>query len=542
MHLFRRSWTGPDGRERHAKRWSVEFADHRGARRRLALYPDHGASVSWARTLGQLVEARRAGEPVPASVLTWVRRMSPEHVAQLVRWRLIDERRAQAVRPIADLLEDWRTSLRLRGVTAQHEAGSVRLVVRVLIEGCGCYRLADIDELVVAGWLDERTGPEGWSARSYNAALQALKAFGRWCVAGGLLPAPPFPTLQARNVARDPRRPRRALSEEVLRRLIAATWRSTEVRHGLDGPRRALVYWLAAETGLRASELSRLRVGDLQHYPTGWHVVLPAAAAKTVREAVVWLRPTLGEAVAEVAARRHPAALLLELPVGAAARIMRPDLEAIGEPWVDARGEVADFHALRHTFVTHAANAAGTHRTAQELARHATPGLTAHYTHPTGDDMRSTLSRMPDLTPAPLRNPQRAAVGDEGRAGGEAPAPTDVLGVASGTQAAVGWAANCPTGPPGLDSKSVGSGFESLLPCQPNPTQGAEIGAGDPPPPTPDQGDEGRTEGRTPAPEGCDPADIVGAAQLREIVQAWASLTWDQRLRVLSIVRGVRRG
>ena len=34
------------------------------------------------------------------------------------------------------------------------------------------------------------------------------------------------------------------------------------------------------------------------------------------------------------------------------ARILRPDLEAVSIPYEDDLGRVADFHALRHSFIT----------------------------------------------------------------------------------------------------------------------------------------------------------------------------------------------
>jgi hypothetical protein len=52
-------------------------------------------------------------------------------------------------------------------------------------------------------------------------------------------------------------------------------------------------------------------------------------------------------------------------------------LKAAGIPKTTPEGKLA-FHALRTSFVTFTYEAGATHREAQELARHATPGLTAN--------------------------------------------------------------------------------------------------------------------------------------------------------------------
>jgi integrase len=52
-------------------------------------------------------------------------------------------------------------------------------------------------------------------------------------------------------------------------------------------------------------------------------------------------------------------------------------LKTAGIPKSTAEGKLA-FHALRPSFVTFTYEAGATHKEAQELARHATPGLTAN--------------------------------------------------------------------------------------------------------------------------------------------------------------------
>ncbi len=87
--------------------------------------------------------------------------------------------------------------------------------------------------------------------------------------------------------------------------------------------------------------------------------------------------------------------------------MLRNDLEAAGIPYVTADG-IADFHSLRHTFISNLA-AGGIHpKLAQQLARHSTIALTMdRYTHLGLIDMNSALESLPTIT-APDSQPMRA--------------------------------------------------------------------------------------------------------------------------------------
>ena len=65
----------------------------------------------------------------------------------------------------------------------------------------------------------------------------------------------------------------------------------------------------------------------------------------------------------------------------------------------DVNDLVADFHALRHTFISNLASSGVHPKTAQMLARHSTITLTMdRYTHGMWEQMDEALSRLPDLT------------------------------------------------------------------------------------------------------------------------------------------------
>ena len=156
------------------------------------------------------------------------------------------------------------------------------------------------------------------------------------------------------NVSTDRRHDRRPLTEAEFTALLKAA-RSGPVAFKLAGPDRAMLYTVAAYTGLRASELAILTCDSFRLDDETPTVTVKAAYSKHRRQdtfplhpsLVAMLRPWLhGKASTEMAwpgkwaEARH------------AGQMMKADLEAAGIPYVDAHGLYADFHALRHTFIT----------------------------------------------------------------------------------------------------------------------------------------------------------------------------------------------
>ena len=64
----------------------------------------------------------------------------------------------------------------------------------------------------------------------------------------------------------------------------------------------------------------------------------------------------------------------------------------------DSHGRFADFHSLRHTFITNLANAAVAPKTVQTLARHSDIRLTMNvYTHVDRDQQAAALEALPKI-------------------------------------------------------------------------------------------------------------------------------------------------
>ena len=88
-----------------------------------------------------------------------------------------------------------------------------------------------------------------------------------------------------------------------------------------------------------------------------------------------------------------------------------------GIAYVDDADRYADFHAMRHSFITNLGHSGAHTKTAQDLARHSTPMLTARYTHGFKGDDVAAVNALPDLSHP--GDESAAATGTDGSAAGD---------------------------------------------------------------------------------------------------------------------------
>jgi hypothetical protein len=97
-----------------------------------------------------------------------------------------------------------------------------------------------------------------------------------------------------------------------------------------------------------------------------------------------------------------------------AADMLRLDLEDAGIPFRDDAGRVADFHALRHSYITLLFQSGVSPKTAQALARHSDINLTMNvYTHTGLFDLGGAVNTLPRLLQG-LDRESIAATGTDG--------------------------------------------------------------------------------------------------------------------------------
>ena len=173
---------------------------------------------------------------------------------------------------------------------------------------------------------------------------------------------------------------------------------------------RALLYRLAIETGLRASELRSLTVSSFDF--DNCTVIVEAGYSKHRRQDILPLKPEttaelkgfLGDKIPSVNAFNMPSKDRL-------AKMIKADLADAGIDYVDDAGRYADFHSLRHTTGSLLA-ASGVHpKVAQTIMRHADINLTMSlYTHTLKGQESEAVKSLPDFS-LPSKEKQEIAIG-----------------------------------------------------------------------------------------------------------------------------------
>ncbi len=188
---------------------------------------------------------------------------------------------------------------------------------------------------------------------------------------------------------------------------------STNVLSTLAGNARAKLYRLAAETGLRASELRSLRVSSFD-FDSG-NVIVDAAYTKNRKQAIIPLRKQTAAIMESYVSGKLPQTEVFNMPHPCSvSRMFRADLKAIDIGTEDDGSGKLDFHSLRHTFGSMLA-ASGVHpKTAQALMRHSDINLTmSRYTHVFRGQENLAIEALPDFSEPSLEAQKAKATGTD---------------------------------------------------------------------------------------------------------------------------------
>ncbi len=429
--------------KRMSSKWYAVFVDWSETLRRLPLLTDRKASGELARKIERLNSIRAGGDMMTADLTRYVETMPPGIRVKLAAWGILSAARVAAGRPLIEHLADWKSALLAKGNTENHAATSAARVRRI-IDGCAIASFSDVSASKVQKFIaelrhDRRANDErivrGISAASFNYYLRDARSFFRWMVHDGRATENPLAHLQGVNARMDRRHDRRAMSLDELRWLLDTTGTAAE-RFGMTGEERAMLYRLAVETGLRAGELRSLMRGSFHLEGDEPSVSIEAAYAKNRRHDTLPLRPDTTAVVVAHLAGKMPTAKVFPMPAGnRVVKMFRADLADGRRAWLESHGiaqdrraaeesnflsyrddagRVADFHALRHTFISNLASGGVHPKTAQRLARHSTITLTMdRYTHLRRDDLAAALNVLPNLS-GPARQ-AALAMGTDGK-------------------------------------------------------------------------------------------------------------------------------
>ena len=243
----------------------------------------------------------------------------------------------------------------------------------------------------------------GMGPQQANHYTRAVKGFTCWLTRTRRLRANPLETLALLNADTDVRHARRELSADELRSVLAGTRESEGTFRGLTGEDRFTLYLTACGTGFRANALANLTPADFDLNAASPVVTLPARFNKSRRTKVQPLPADVATALRDYL-KGKPSNSLVWAGTWRekAADMLRADLGAVGVEY-STEGpnglEYADFHALRHSYLTLGGRSGIDLRTLQELAGHSTPLLTARYMHVRLRDAAGAVDRMPNLVP-----------------------------------------------------------------------------------------------------------------------------------------------
>jgi site-specific recombinase XerD len=408
----------PDARKRKSPTWHIRYWTPAGVRVRVKGYKDRKATEAYAVELERKADREAAGYADVAE----------EH----------------ARRPLEQHAADF-----LRGLTAKGNVGAyvatVGFRLTAVLDGCRFIKIGDIQASGVLDFLAALKA-KGKSHKTVNDYLHVAKAFTRWLWKDRRTAVDPLaglPRLPAKGGDSDIRHARRDFAPDELRRLLDSARRSDRTRRRLSGIDRHFLYLTAAATGLRASELASLTPEsfDLDGDPAT--VTVASACTKNRRQAVQPLPADVALALSGYLAGK---------PAGApvwpgkwrrrAFKMIHSDMRDARKGWIaesadaaereerersdflryrDDAGRYADFHALRHSYITAVGKTGASPKVHQELARHSTYALTGRYTHARLHDLAATVASLPPLVPP--AGEALAATGTDGKPQEGPPSP-----------------------------------------------------------------------------------------------------------------------
>lgn len=361
---------------------------------------------------------------------------------------IVEPSDVHAKTPLAEHLADYVRYLTAKGGTAEHiELTESR--IRACLDVCRFVLMSDLQPSAVVGFLAELRKPSkaengqerpGKSIATANHYLTAVKAFTRWLWKDRRISSDPLAGMsKLANGETDVRHARREFSQDELLWLLKTTRESLRGFRYLIGKDRHALYLTAAGSGLRVSELASLEPSSFHLQGVSPFIRLQAAYAKNRKETDQPLPPDVAETLREYL-KGKPA----DTPVWPgtwherhSAQMIRGDLKEARQKWLqsfedarqrtqadqsdfltyrDAAGLVADFHALRHTYISRIVRSGASAKAAQTLARHSTVQLTVgRYAHASLYDLTAAVDALPSLCPQGPTSETQAATGTDGR-------------------------------------------------------------------------------------------------------------------------------
>jgi integrase len=397
-----------------SKKWWGQYKDASGRLRRHPLAIDKLAAQTMLNALVRQVEREKAG--------------------------LIDGCDRERKRPLELHIAEFQAFLGNKGVTAKQAKYAIKQIQK-MAASCKWKLVGHITANTALEFLGDLRR-RGRSAQTFNHYLKAAKQFTRWLVRERRTHVDPLAHVVRLNVAADRRHDRRALSPDEFKRLVGAAQTGKAIE-GMTGPDRKIVYVLAAWTGFRKGELGSLTTQSLELDSNSPTATVSANYSKRRRKDSQILHPQVVQLLRAWVKSKAPDSDKLLFPISGRVpggterrtdKMVRRDLASARKTWIEEAktdeerqhrersdflahrnhaGLYADFHSLRHYFITSLERSGVSPKMAQTLARHSDIRLTLGvYTHVTLHDQAAVIKALPGPTvPAPSGCPAKSVAG-----------------------------------------------------------------------------------------------------------------------------------
>jgi len=370
---------------RQSEKYHTRLVDADGIKRTVTLYTDKTASLKRAIELVKEVEQIKEG--------------------------IVDRFKVYRQTALMEHLKDFKQYLLDKGDTKDY-ASLTHNRVKAVLTGCKFTFVTDVQPSRVQSYVAERKR-KGLSIKSCNYYLTAVKTFFNWMVADRRIGENQLAHLKGQNAKKDIRRQRRALTSDEINTLLTATLKGSK-HHNLIGKQRYMLYTLALSTGFRAGELHSLTWRSLNLSESESTVTVTAGYAKNGKEATLPLRKDVAELFKQwldESGFSLDDKVFPKFNKAKGAAMLKVDLEAVGIPYEDEAGRFADFHSLRHSFISNVGKSGASVKEAQMLARHSTSALTLDvYTHIGLYDERQAIEKLPQLHNTDDKNIENQAI------------------------------------------------------------------------------------------------------------------------------------
>ena len=379
-----------------------------GRRIRVGGFRDQRSTERLRQRLDALSAAAIQGDAPPPELASWLASMPETMARTLTKAGLIQRRHREQGRPLASHIEDYQQAVKARRNNTQHHAKAMADRVRAVVGGIKAESYSDITQHDVEVWVSG----QGWSPAYQRAHLVAAKDFCGWMVRDKRAGDNPLSVVKLPTPVEE--FDRRPFTREEIGRLLAHLGGFDYYPGQSKGSRaedRRMVYWTAACTGLRRTELTRVKRYQLR---LGEDPSIEVAGRNTKNDApaVIPIPRDLAVELDRYTSLMSPSARVFKVPSAGRKRSknakgepvltwLHRDLKAAGLGHLLELGEDihVDFHALRATAIVWWSLLGYSDLEVKRFARLKTPGMVAKYRRNFGQPGRSRLDAGPPLVP-----------------------------------------------------------------------------------------------------------------------------------------------